>query len=375
MDERRRRRRHRHRRHGHRARRQAEARLHARHGAARQVHAVRRGRARHPDQAARSPRFGLDEGREPQKYGIGIKELWQIDPARHEPGRVQHTFGWPLDNATGGGSFLYHLEDNQVVVGFVVHLNYTNPYLSPFDEFQRFKHHPTDRADAGGRQAHRLWRARHHRGRLAVGAEARLSRRRADRLLRRLRQRAAHQGQPQRDALRACWRPSSRRRAGGRPLPRRAGRLRGRLARRATSARTSSRSATSSRSGRSSARWRASSLGGLDMHLNEKLGFSLFGTLSHGKPDHATLKPIAEVEADRLSEARRQALLRQALLGVPVGHQPRGGPAGPSAADGSRRSRSAGTCRSRASRRGSIARPASTRWSMPTRRPRPIRAS
>src|SRR5262249_25750774 len=65
--------------------------------------------------------FALDQGREPQKFGIGLKELWRIDPARHVPGRVQHSFGWPLDNSTGGGSFLYHLEDNQVVVGFVVH--------------------------------------------------------------------------------------------------------------------------------------------------------------------------------------------------------------------------------------------------------------
>lgn len=87
-------------------------------------------------------RFGLSEGREPQKFGLGIKELWQVDPARHRPGLVQHSFGWPLDNSTGGGSFLYHLEDNQVVVGLVVHLNYRNPYLSPFREFQRFKTHP-----------------------------------------------------------------------------------------------------------------------------------------------------------------------------------------------------------------------------------------
>ena len=87
-------------------------------------------------------RFGLDRGRDPQKYGIGLKELWEIAPEKHRPGLVQHSFGWPLDNATGGGSFLYHLEDNLVSVGFVVHLNYTNPTLSPFDEFQRFKTHP-----------------------------------------------------------------------------------------------------------------------------------------------------------------------------------------------------------------------------------------
>lgn len=87
-------------------------------------------------------RFGLNKGREPQKYGIGLKELWRIDPARHQPGLVQHSFGWPLDNRTGGGSFLYHFGDNLVSVGFVVHLNYRNPHLSPFEAFQRFKTHP-----------------------------------------------------------------------------------------------------------------------------------------------------------------------------------------------------------------------------------------
>ena len=87
-------------------------------------------------------RFRLDEGRQPQKYGIGMKELWEIDPARHREGLVQHTFGWPLDNRTGGGSFLYHLAGNRIAAGFVVHLNYKNPHLSPFQEFQRFKTHP-----------------------------------------------------------------------------------------------------------------------------------------------------------------------------------------------------------------------------------------
>ncbi|MBA8821195.1 electron transfer flavoprotein-ubiquinone oxidoreductase [Ochrobactrum sp. P6BS-III] len=87
-------------------------------------------------------KFKLDEGREPGKFGIGLKELWQVDPSKHKPGLVQHSFGWPLDMKTGGGSFLYHLEDNMVAVGFVLHLNYKNPYLSPFEEFQRFKTHP-----------------------------------------------------------------------------------------------------------------------------------------------------------------------------------------------------------------------------------------
>jgi electron-transferring-flavoprotein dehydrogenase len=87
-------------------------------------------------------KFDLDDGREPPKFGIGLKELWEVDPSKHKPGLVQHSFGWPLDLKTGGGSFLYHLEDNQVAVGFVVHLNYTNPHMSPFEEFQRFKTHP-----------------------------------------------------------------------------------------------------------------------------------------------------------------------------------------------------------------------------------------
>lgn len=87
-------------------------------------------------------RFALDRASEPQKYGIGIKELWQVRPENHRRGLVQHSFGWPLSNRTGGGSFLYHYGDNLVSVGFVVHLNYDNPYLSPYDEFQRFKTHP-----------------------------------------------------------------------------------------------------------------------------------------------------------------------------------------------------------------------------------------
>lgn len=90
-------------------------------------------------------KFDLNAGRDPQTYGIGIKELWEIDPARHQPGLVIHTAGWPLDNDTYGGSFLYHLENNQVAVGVVVGLAYQNPYLSPFEEFQRYKTHPAIR--------------------------------------------------------------------------------------------------------------------------------------------------------------------------------------------------------------------------------------
>jgi electron-transferring-flavoprotein dehydrogenase len=87
-------------------------------------------------------KYDLTKGADPQTYGIGLKELWEIDPARHVPGLVVHTAGWPLDNDTYGGSFLYHLENNQVAVGFVVGLAYQNPYLSPYEEFQRYKLHP-----------------------------------------------------------------------------------------------------------------------------------------------------------------------------------------------------------------------------------------
>ena len=90
-------------------------------------------------------KYNLDAGKDPQSYGIGIKELWEIDPAKHQEGLVIHTAGWPLTSDTYGGSFLYHLENNQVAVGFVVGLSYSNPYLSPFEEFQRYKTHPSIR--------------------------------------------------------------------------------------------------------------------------------------------------------------------------------------------------------------------------------------
>jgi electron-transferring-flavoprotein dehydrogenase len=98
-------------------------------------------------------RFELEKGRDPQKYGLGLKELWEVRPQAHKPGLVQHTLGWPLDNRTGGGSFLYHYGANLVSVGFVVYLNYDNPYLSPYGEFQRFKTHPIIRDTfEGGRR-------------------------------------------------------------------------------------------------------------------------------------------------------------------------------------------------------------------------------
>ena len=98
-------------------------------------------------------RFNLSEGREPQKFGLGMKELWEVKPENHRQGLVTHTMGWPLGLKTGGGSFMYHLEDNLVSVGFVVHLNYTNPHLFPYMEFQRFKHHPMiEQVLQGGRR-------------------------------------------------------------------------------------------------------------------------------------------------------------------------------------------------------------------------------
>ena len=87
-------------------------------------------------------KYNLSDGHEPQKYGLGMKEIWEVDPDKHREGTVTHTMGWPLGSNAGGGSFIYHLENNQVYVGFVVHLNYKNPHLFPYMEFQRFKHHP-----------------------------------------------------------------------------------------------------------------------------------------------------------------------------------------------------------------------------------------
>ena len=87
-------------------------------------------------------KYDLSKGKCPQKFGLGMKEIWEIDPAKHREGTVTHTMGWPLGKNAGGGSFIYHLENNQVYIGFVVHLNYRNPHLYPYMEFQRFKHHP-----------------------------------------------------------------------------------------------------------------------------------------------------------------------------------------------------------------------------------------
>ena len=101
-------------------------------------------------------KYNLSDGHEPQKFGLGMKEIWEIDPAKHKEGTFTHTMGWPLNSNAGGGSFVYHLENNQVYVGFVVHLNYKNPHMFPYMEFQRFKHHPMmkDLLEGGKRVAY-----------------------------------------------------------------------------------------------------------------------------------------------------------------------------------------------------------------------------
>ena len=237
-------------------------------------------------------KFDLAKGRDPQKFGIGLKELWQVAPNRHCKGLVQHSFGWPLDGHTGGGSFLYHFDDNLVSVGFVVHLNYTNPYLSPFEEFQRFKTHPLVRDTfAGGK-------------RLAYGARALTE--------------GGYQSVPKLvfpgGALIGC-------NAGFMNVPRIKGShtaiLSGILAAESVAMALSAGRANEELSD-FEAGWRDSAigkdlwkvrnakplwskfgtfvgipLGALDMWTNT-LGFSFFGTVRHGKPDYATFRPASE---------------------------------------------------------------------------------
>ena len=237
--------------------------------------------------------FELDKDADVPKFGIGIKELWQIDPAKHQLGLVQHSFGWPLDNRTGGGSFLYHLEDNQVAVGFVVHLNYQNPHLSPFDEFQRFKTHPAVRDTFEGGK------------RLAYGARAITE--------------GGYQSVPKLSfpggLLIGCS-------AGFVNVPRIKGShnamLSGMIAAEHVMEALGRGEANAELTAFDTA-WRESDigkdlkkvrnvkplwsrfgavmgvmLGGLDMWTNELFGFSFFGTMKHGKTDAQSLKPAAE---------------------------------------------------------------------------------
>ncbi|MPT22037.1 MAG: electron transfer flavoprotein-ubiquinone oxidoreductase, partial [Starkeya sp.] len=239
--------------------------------------------------------YRLDAGREPQKYGIGLKELWTVPADKHRPGLVQHSFGWPLDNATGGGSFLYHMEDRQVMVGFVVHLNYANPWLSPFEEFQRFKTHPLVRETLeGGKRISYGARAITEGGyqsvpKLAFPGGALIGCSAGFVNVPRIKgsHNAVHSGMlaaadvlkalgegRQHDELagyEAGWRQS----AIGRDLwkVRNAKPLWSKLGTAVGIA-----------------------LGGVDMWLNTLLGVSPFGTLGHGKPDSATLVPAAQAK-------------------------------------------------------------------------------
>ncbi|MFL5137241.1 MAG: NAD(P)/FAD-dependent oxidoreductase, partial [Microvirga sp.] len=240
-------------------------------------------------------RFSLDRGRDHQKYGIGIKELWQVAPEKHKPGLVQHSMGWPLPNHAGGGSWLYHFGDNLVSVGFVIHLNYQNPTLSPFDEFQRFKTHPMIRGVFEGAK------------RIGYGARAIME--------------GGWQAVPRLTFPGGCLVGDT---AGFVNVPRIKGThnavLSGMLCAEHLFPALEEGRANDEVSGYEEA-WRSSeigrdlyrvrnvkplwsrlgtfagvSLGGLDMWLSELFGWSPFGTMRHGKPDHATLKPLVEVE-------------------------------------------------------------------------------
>ncbi len=240
-------------------------------------------------------RYQLDAGRDPQKYGIGLKELWHVQPSKFREGLVQHSFGWPLGGGTSGGSFLYHYDENLVSVGFVVHLNYQNPTLSPFDEFQRFKTHPLIRDTFEGGK------------RLAYGARAISS--------------GGWQSVPKLvfpgGALIGCA-------AGFVNFARIKGSHNAILSGMLAAENAHEALAAGRRGDELSAyegSWRASDIGrdlfkvrnvkplwsrlglavgvacgGFDMWTNELFGGSLFGTLKHGKPDNATLKPLAEVK-------------------------------------------------------------------------------
>lgn len=237
-------------------------------------------------------KFDLQKDREPQKFGIGLKELWEVKPEKHRKGLVQHSFGWPLGMSTGGGSFLYHLEDNLVAVGFVVHLNYKNPYVHPFEEFQRFKTHPAIRGTFEGGK------------RISYGARAITE--------------GGWQSVPKLSfpggALIGCS-------AGFVNVPRIKGShnavLSGMLAAEKIAAAIAGGRANDEVIEIENA-WRASdigrdlkrvrnvkplwskfgtlvgiALGGFDMWTNQLAGFSLFGTLKHGKTDAAALDPAA----------------------------------------------------------------------------------
>ena len=147
-------------------------------------------------------RFKLDAGKSPQTYGLGFKELWQLPPGRVQPGLIQHTVGWPLDSRTYGGSFLYHLNNDRVYVGFVVGLDYEDPRFKPFEAFQQYKNHPDGQIAAGGRRDPCRRRAHRDRRRLSIDADAGNAGRDAGRRCRRHAQHAEDQRHPSGDPLR-----------------------------------------------------------------------------------------------------------------------------------------------------------------------------
>jgi electron-transferring-flavoprotein dehydrogenase len=238
-------------------------------------------------------RFKLDAGREPPKFGIGLKELWRVAPEKHRPGLVQHSFGWPLDSKTGGGSFLYHYGDGLVSVGFVVHLNYENPHLSPFDEFQRFKTHPSisDVFEGGKRLSYGAraiteggWQSvpkLSFPGGALVGCAAGLVN------VPRIKgsHNAIHSGMLCAEHLAVALK---------------AGRANDELQSYEDAWRSSAvgRDLKPVRNVKplwsKFGTWLGIPLGGLDMWLNSLIGWSPFGTVKHGKADHQTLKPAAE---------------------------------------------------------------------------------
>ncbi len=273
-------------------------------------------------------RFELNRHSDHFKYGLGVKELWQLAPGKFEPGLVQHTMGWPLPNRAGGGSWLYHFDDHLLSVGFVTHLNYENPTLSPFEEFQRFKTHPMiaetfEGAKRIGHGAQAImeggWRSVPKLvfpGGCLVGCSAGFVN--VPRI----------KGLAQRDPVRHAGGRRHRGRPEGGPRRRRAHRLRGRLARqpdRAGPEGGAQRQAALVQvrdAGRRGAR--------RDRHVGDQHPRRL--AVRHALARQAGSRlPQAALggDADRLPEAGRQADLRPALLGLPVEHQPRGGPAAP----------------------------------------------
>ncbi len=270
---------------------------------------------------------------EPQKFGIGLKELWKVAPEKHQPGLVQHSFGWPLDDRTGGGSFLYHLEDEQVAVGFVVHLNYRNPYIAPFEEFQRFKQHPLIRPTfEGGKRISYGARAITEGGWQSVpkltfpggaliGCAAGFI------------NLAAHQGLAQRDPVRHAGGRACRGGARRGPRRRRARRLRRSVARVRDRPRPEKRAQRQAALVAASARLLGFAFA-RPRHVDQYV--RLFA-VRHAQAWQAGLglaRARREAQADRLSQARWRRHVRQAVLGVPVQHQSRGGPAGSSDREG-----------------------------------------